>query len=224
VRTPLIFGRYLPAARPDEAYITTLVAWSRGPSGLRFMNQLRHGLLWALPSAVGVATVIILCVLSNSYPHDAATRWTAIGAVLAGAALVIALLGLPVAISQLFAVKRDLDQITGISDVERELIGKIEEGAIIALSMHDMEEGHLLDFVSRGLTVGTYPDWVENVEQFIRRNGGHAGPAEQYLFELAGRGEPARQELETKLVYLRDNVLPKVRAGYWLNRSADSDT
>src|ERR1039458_4120946 len=211
VCTPLIFGRYSPAARPDEAYINTLSAWSRGPSGVRLLNRLRHFLLWLIPIAVGLATVIIVWTLADSYPNDAATRWTAIGVVLAGGALLIALFGLPVAISQLFAVRRDLDQITGISDLERQLIGLIEEGALIALGMHDMEEGHLLDFVAHGLTVGTYADWVEKVGAFIRTNGGHAGRAEQYLFQLAGRGKPAHEELEIRLAYLRDNVTPKVR-------------
>jgi hypothetical protein len=218
VRTPLIFGRYLPAARPDEAYIKTLLAWSRRPSGVRMLNRWQHALLWVIPIAVGAATVVVVWILADSYARDTATRWTAIGAVLVGAALLIALFGLPVAISQLFAVKRDLDLITGISNVERELIGHIEEGALIALSMHDLEEGHLLDFVSQGLSVGTYPDWVEKVGEFIRTNGGHAGPAEQYLFQLAGRGKLAHEELEIRLAYLRDNVLPKVRAGYWIDR------
>ncbi len=30
-RTPLVFGRLLPVARPEEAYITTLRTWRRSP-------------------------------------------------------------------------------------------------------------------------------------------------------------------------------------------------
>ncbi len=63
-----------------------------------------------LPIALLLATVGAVVIVSKSYT-DSIHRWTAIGAILTGAALLAAVVGLPIALYQLFAVERDLAQL-----------------------------------------------------------------------------------------------------------------
>ena len=76
----------------------------------------RKLLLFGLPIALVVATTVILVHLATGYKHDSATKWTAIAAVLAGAGLAAALVGLPVGLFQLFAVERDLARLRLVSE------------------------------------------------------------------------------------------------------------
>jgi hypothetical protein len=67
--------------------------------------------LVGLPSLLVAGTAYLIVRVVSSY-HEAATRWTAIAAILGGAALAAALIGLPIALAQLFLVERDLASLT----------------------------------------------------------------------------------------------------------------
>jgi len=58
-----------------------------------------------------LVVVWLVVSVTDTYP-DPATRWTAIAAVPAGAALLAALIGLLTALAQLFLVERDLASLT----------------------------------------------------------------------------------------------------------------
>jgi hypothetical protein len=100
---------------------------SGGASSLRcaMLTTRRKVLLFGLPIALVLATTVILVHLATGYKHDAATKWTAIAAVLAGAALAAAVVGLPVGLFQLFAVERDLARLRLVSEGHLQELGQL---------------------------------------------------------------------------------------------------
>ena len=66
--------------------------------------------LVVLPVTLALITAGVLVLVSLSY-GDSLHRWTADAAILTGAALLAALVGLPIALYQLFAVERDLARL-----------------------------------------------------------------------------------------------------------------
>ena len=72
------------------------------------MKKVFKPLAWSLPSLVVlIATAVIIGHIVDTF-HDATLRWTAIAAVLTAAALLVAAIGLPLAVYQLVALDRDL--------------------------------------------------------------------------------------------------------------------
>jgi hypothetical protein len=100
----------------QPGYLSMMVA-SR-PKGAR---RARHGQVAELttqgrlalvgaPVVVVAITVIALVIVTSSI-RDPATEWTAIGATLAGAATLVAVVGLPVAIWQLMLVQQEQERL-----------------------------------------------------------------------------------------------------------------
>lgn len=65
---------------------------------------------------------------------------------------------------------------------------------------------------SRAADFLDFSAWVEEVAKFIRTN---MDEAEEHSFRNAGIPKQPVHELEDKLEYIRDKLIPKVREGYW---------
>jgi hypothetical protein len=167
----------------------------------------------------GVATGV---VLAAGY-HDAAARWTAIGAILAGGALAVAAIGVPVAIAQLVSVERDLARLTTASEGERELQACPRRGTELALMiegsriMQQLGPSATFQMISRargdaGEAIDQLLIWTEATGSSIGRV---TDETEERFFHLAGRGKPWIEEINAKLAFIRSDVMPNVRAGLW---------
>ena len=113
------------------------------------------------------------------------------------------MLGLPVALYQLATVRRDLNRVTRASEFEQGLGAFLLEGV------------DLLDRFHRGDSPEMrteFAGWVEVVAQYIRRQTGNE--VEEKLFRLDARSLRPRDQLEKKILHLRDDLMPRVRAGY----------
>jgi hypothetical protein len=170
-------------------------------------------LLWGVPLAIGVVTtwVIVTNVLDVYPENDPTLRWTVIAAVLAGAGLLIGLLGLPLAVTQLVTLRRSL---TRSVELQEKLKQHRLRGYTLSrrLSGPEARDGEALTTIREECAA-----WVEAVATFIQTQ--LDDEAEEHYFHLQGHDQPTPDQvlgdLEAKLLYVRDNLWPKVRAGFW---------
>ncbi len=134
----------------------------------------RRTALIVLPLLLAVVTAVVVVAIAGHY-RDPAVRWTAIGAVFTAAALLVALVGLPIALFQLFAVQQDLsrlalvppghlDQLKGLligchQAVNRQVVMTFDTADHSHL-FHDAFFAHFPDLSS---TIGNWDAAVENV-------------------------------------------------------------
>ena len=158
-------------------------------------------ILIALLLAAG--TVVAGTLVSGAYslPSQRLAGWAVI---LAGATLAAAILALPFALYQLATVRRDLQTVTRAGDFERGL-------NILMLPGVDLLE-RLYRRDDRDVPV-EMAGWIEVVAQYIRDET--ASEIEERLFRLEALELGPRDQLERKILHLRDKLIPKVRAGYW---------
>ena len=184
------------AARPSRP----LTALRSSPQ----MKKVLKPVAWSVPSLVVlIATGVVIGHVVDTF-HDATLRWTAIAAVLTAAALLVAVIGLPLALYQLVALDRDLTRPT-------ELRTRVNE--------YRRSGQGILNRRYEPVTKGPHPDpsdlkrWIDDVATFITEDLGDDAEAEDFRRE--GLGRTFGEELTRKLEYLRDKLLPKVIAGYW---------
>jgi hypothetical protein len=161
-------------------------------------------LITVAATAVVIAglTLLVGVLLTHGY-RDSTHRLTAWAAILAAATVVTALLGLPFALYQLATVRRDLNRITRASDFERGLDAFLLEGVDLWDRFHHTDNPDMR---------AEFAGWVEVVAQYIRRQTGNE--VEEKLFRLDAQSLQPRDQLERKILHLRDNLIPRVRAGY----------
>ena len=150
----------------------------------------------------GGATAAGLLVSGNY--RDSTQRLAAWAVVLAGGTLAVAIVGLPAALAQLSTLRREVDRVTRASDFERGLNDLLLPGVELLERAHHVQSDDV-----RTEMLG----WTEVIAQYIREQT--ATRIEESLFRLAGQDLPARAQLEQKILYVRDKLIPKVRAGYW---------
>ena len=177
------------------------------PFGLVKWRRTARRLSWLI-AAIAVAllaagTVVAGVVLSGSYSATT-DRLTAWAVILAGATLIVAIVGLPVALYQLATVRQDLDRVTRAGDFERDLNDLMLPGVDLLERFYEQDDDDL-----RTMMTG----WIEVVAQYIRDKT--SNEIEEKLFRLEGRELQPRNQLERKIVHLRDKLIPKIRAGYW---------
>jgi hypothetical protein len=168
----------------------------------------RNG-LWLLPVVVLICTAIGAAIVTQNYSNPG-VEWTALAGVLAAAAFVVAVIGLPVGLAQLRTVERDVSHLTAAGDLEQELnqcilVGQQIDARIAAAgdSALELAAGLLdLDF------------WVDKTAELIKTK---TIESEANFFRAAGVGERPRTALDRKIRYIRDDLIPKVRAGYWVD-------
>jgi hypothetical protein len=151
---------------------------------------------------IAVLTVVVGVVLTDGY-RDSLHRWTAWAAILAGATVVIAVLGLPVALYQLATVRGDLNRVTRASEFEQGLDAFLLEGVDLWSRFQVADSPEMRT---------EFAGWVEVVAQYIRQQTGNE--VEEKLFRLDAQSLPPRDQVEKKILHLRDDLIPRVRAGY----------
>jgi hypothetical protein len=164
-----------------------------------------------LPLLLAVAVGVGVWQVWESY-HDLGTRWTAAGAVAAGGAFVAAVIGVPIALSQLFAVERDVARLTKAGDAEKKLLEQVRLGTFLAMRLHatsGQEAQPTAEEAPRG--VPDFASWVDQATSVIRQI---ADDNEGRMFHLAGAAAQPRDQLDAKLAYMRNDLWPKVRAGF----------
>jgi hypothetical protein len=143
-------------------------------------------------------------LLVSGYYSGSTQRLAAWAVVLAGGTLVVAIVGLPAALAQLSTLRQEVDRVTRASDFERGLNDLLLPGVELLQRAHQDQSD-----VVRTEMLG----WTEVIAQYIREQT--ATRIEESLFRLAGHDLPVRAQLEQKILYVRDKLIPKVRAGYW---------
>jgi hypothetical protein len=164
------------------------------------MSTRRKIAFLVLPLVIALGTAFVISDLVHTY-HNAADRWAAIGAVATLATLVVALLTLPLALIQLGQVQQDLSQLTQVTEVERQLTAQRLLGLRL-YTMPDLDEW-----------VRDYRSWVDDAAALIQELTDDA-EAETFRNLPAPSGIPTDQ-LQAQLDYLRTDLIPRVRAGYW---------
>lgn len=157
----------------------------------------------AIALIIAAGTVVAGVLLSRSY-SDPTQRLTAWAVILASATLAVAILGLPVALYQLATVRQDLERVTRAGDFERSLNDLMLPGVDLLERFHQRDDGDM-----RAEMAG----WIEVVAQYIRDKT--SNEIEEKLFRLEAQDLQPRDQLERKILHLRDKLIPKVRAGYW---------
>jgi hypothetical protein len=190
--------RRIAAAAERRSLRLAPVKWRRTTKRFRWLT-----IVIAAALIIAAGTVVAGVLLSGSYtdPTRRLAAWTVI---LAGATLVVAILGLPVALYQLATVRQDLDRVTRAGDFERGLNDLMLPGVDLLERFHQQDDDDM-----RAEMTG----WIEVIAQYIRDKT--SNEIEDRLFRLEGQGLKPRDELERKILHLRDKLIPKVRAGYW---------
>lgn len=170
------------------------------------VSTFRKVTLWILPLALAGATAFAVHHLAHEYPNDPAARWGAIAAVLVAAALVAALAGLPTALIQVFALRQDVARLTRISEVERQLN---------AYSLLGLK---LLEPTATDSWFADYQEWIDAGVALIEEIADHAEAETFRLMPMPARGD-SKKQLRSRLAYIREGLVPKVRAGYWSDSS-----
>jgi hypothetical protein len=166
------------------------------------LKTVRSQLLTGLILAVAAAGVGIVLVWGY---HDPGVRWAAVGGILAGAAFLVAVIGVYIALTQLADVQRDLDRLTKATDAEKQLRAQLVEGSRFLSSMPP-------GIRRQSAAAGEFVTWSDTVATFIRA---HTDEAEENLFRSAGADAMAGDELKAKIAFMRDDLMPKIRDGYW---------
>ena len=186
--------------------------------------------LVGLPLTLALVTMAAIVLVSVSY-RDSLHRWTADAAILTGAAMLAALVGLPIALFQLFAVERDLARLALIparhfgqlhAALEQSIQTLYKQGKLI---FHDPIRGRPL---SREMFFAHFPelsddfaDWDQAVERVrsarasfeheLERAADRVGVnAETYdrTAILQAFQEPTRPSLHLKLEEWPEDVVP----------------
>jgi len=187
-------GRRL-AARKERGSVRFGPVWIG-----RFSGRTAVALFVAL---IAGGTAVAGLLVSGNYTGSS-QRLAAWAVALAGGTLVAAVVGLPAALVQLSTLRQEVDRITRASDFERGLNDLLLPGVeLFARAHHD--EGDIVRTEMLG--------WTEVIAQYIREQT--ANTIEESLFRLAGQDLGPRAQLEQKILYVRDKLIPKVRAGYW---------
>lgn len=154
-------------------------------------------------AAIFLATIgAVAWHLLRVYNASPATKWTAVGALFAGAALIVAAVGLPLAVTQLFTLEREVNRASGLVD-------KLKPLRRDGLALREqLRTGEIAD---SGPEV---KEWVERVVNYLLTDLGDDVEADTFKQEGKRQG-PGYNEITAKLAWLRDNLLPKVMAGYW---------
>jgi hypothetical protein len=156
-------------------------------------------LLIGLPAVLLVVTTALVWHVADTF-HPASLRWTVIAAVLTAAAFLVAVLGVPIAVFQLI----DLDRRLTRPNAQMKALNQFRiEASPWVQTLHQSQGavGH-----------EQYGSWVERVAMYVHE---HMDAAEEATFRNAGYpGQPVDQ-LRGKLEYIRNDLIPKVRAGYW---------
>ncbi len=162
-------------------------------------------LLWSLPSLfVLLATAGVVWYLVDQY-RDPALQWTIAAAAFTTAGLLVAAVGLPIALYQLVALDRNVSR-------PHDLIKALNQFRIEASPWVKVLYEPTTDAFARAADLVDFQGWVDQVAEFIRTN---MDEAEEQSFRNAGIPKQTVHELEDKLVYIRDQLIPKVREGYW---------
>jgi hypothetical protein len=184
------------------------IAAGRAPGSVRF------GGVWMsrFSGRIAVALFVVLIaggtaaaglLVSGNY-SGSTQRLAAWAVALAGGTLVVAVVGLPAALAQLSTLRQEVDRVTRAGDFERGLNDLLLPGVeLFERAHHDQSD------IVRTEMLG----WTEIIAQYIREQT--ANRIEESLFRLAGQDLPVRAQLEQKILYVRDKLIPKVRAGYW---------
>lgn len=170
------------------------------------MSTRRRIALCVLPVAIALATAFVIRDLVHAY-HHTADRWAAIGAVATLATLLIALLTLPLAVIQLVQLAEELSQLTQVSEIERQLN---------AYSLLGLK---LLEPTSARSWFADYQKWIDAGVALIEELADHAEAEAFRLMPMPASGD-SKQQLRSRLAYIRETLVPKVRAGYWSDSSA----
>ena len=101
-------GVMAPVPQPSRQGEARVVRGSWQPVVAVQMKKFLKPVAWSSPSLVMlIATALVVWHVVDTF-DDATLRWTAITAVLTAAALLVAVIGLPLAVYQLVALDRDL--------------------------------------------------------------------------------------------------------------------
>lgn len=189
---------HVAAAAESPSLRLALVKWQRSAKSFRWLIA-----VIAVALVVAAGTVVAGVLLAGSY-RDTTQRLTAWVVILAGATLAVAVLGLPVALYQLATVRQDLEGVTRAGDFERGLNDLMLPGVDLLERFYEHDNDDM-----RAEMAG----WIEVVAQYIRDKT--SNEIEEKLFRLEGQALQPRDQLERKILHLRDKLIPKVRAGYW---------
>ena len=169
-----------------------------------------------------VATGILLLVVAAVWRvwteySDPALRWTAVGGVLAGGAFLTAIVGVPAAVYQLFTVEQEVARFTTVTEAEKKLLRQLDRGLVVAELVHaGPDGGNLLDYAVDTLQDEDAPTdfhgWVDQTASVIAEI---ADETEVRLFRFTARQVQPADQVGPKISYLRNDLWPKVRAGYW---------
>lgn len=163
---------------------------------------------------VVLATVVGLAIVWASNV-DAATHWAATGGVLTGAAVLLGLVGFPLALWQLDAVRAEQGRT---ADEEQRVADRLAQRAdVLAALREDMTAGwdlrqRLFDQGLAEAVIRDYRRWVDGASAHIQTG---TDEVEIKAFADAGSGLPPPDEIRAKVNHIRDNLIPKVVAGYW---------
>ena len=156
---------------------------------------------WSSPSLVMlIATALVIWHIVDTF-DDATLRWTAITAVLTAAALLVAVIGLPLAVYQLVALDRDLVR-------PNQLRTRLVEYRRVGQAIRSRFGLDSYDDVARDVR-----SWADGVSAFIESELGD--DTEAFDFVGVGMGQKPHEEIERKLDYMRDRLIPKAIEGYW---------
>jgi len=151
------------------------------------MKKFLEPLAWSLPSLVVlIATAVIIGHIVDTF-HDATLRWTAIAAVLTAAALLVAAIGLPLAVYQLVALDRDLVR-------PNELRTRIVAFRRSGQAIRDRFGADEYDEVARDVQ-----GWRADVYSFINAELGDDTEAHDFLGGGDGRNAARRDRAKTRL-------------------------
>jgi hypothetical protein len=166
-------------------------------------------LTWSVPSLLlfGVTTYVIVTNVLDVFHDNDSLKWTVIAAVLTGAALLVGLIGLPFAIYQLFSLDRDLTRPMKLGE---ELKAFRLTGSQLQFRLHHPDTD---DQAARDTLADEFAQWVEDVATFIRTE--LDDEAEEHAFRFAGDKKSPKDQLDAKLLYIRNDIWPKVREAYW---------
>ena len=163
--------------------------------------------------------VIVVAAVSRVWTEysDPALRWTAVGGALAGGAFLTAILGVPAAVYQLLTVEQEVARFTTVTEAEKKLLRQLDRGLVVAELVHaGPDGGSLLDYAVETLQDEDAPtdfqDWVDQTAGVIAEI---ADETEVRLFRFTARRVQPADQIGPKISYLRNDLWPKVRAGYW---------
>ncbi len=144
---------------------------------------------------IGAGTAVFVWRIAETF-HSPTVKWTAIGAVLAGAAFVVALIGLPAALYQLWRVRRELERLP---DLLEKLKYLRKRGTQLFPCRNDPSTASELD------------KSIEEVATFIRTDLNDVGEEMRFRYRIGG-GNPT-ERIDKTYGYLRNEALAEGQGG-----------